>query len=369
MDIFQRISVNADAEIPLIVQLTQQLTWLIASGELSPGDRLPPIREMAEALGIHMHTVRLAYQRLEADLLVSIRTRHGTEVLPFDPGNLAEKRQDQPTHLIGVMIPSPGPVYDLYLQGVHQGANNYHCFPLVCYTFDNPVTTERYINQLIAKQVDGFIVTSPYLVSNFDDPALRDKFPPIVFVDAPNVQTNSLLFDSKDAAYRATKHLLGHGYHQIGLLTCPLDWPNVYECYLGYEKALSESGIVPDMDLMVEVPNFQRQCGYDGMREFLQRGKQPQAIFVIADMLALGAMKALQDEGYRIPQDIAITSYNNIEQAALVSPGLTTATIPAFEMGVRAVDMLQKLLTGTEQIQPQITLSTELVIRQSCGCE
>jgi LacI family transcriptional regulator len=267
------------------------------------------------------------------------------------------------------MIPSPGPVYDLYLQGVHQGANEYHCFPLVCYTFDNPVTTERYINQLIAKQVDGFIVTSPYLVSNFDDPALRDKFPPIVFVDSPGVQKNSLLFDSKTAAYQATMHLLEHGYHQIGFLTCPLDWPNVYECYLGYENALAEFGILPDTDLMVEVPNFQRQCGYDGVREFLQRGKLPQAIFIIADILALGAMKALQDEGHRIPQDIAITSYNDIEQAALVSPGLTTATIPAFEMGVRAVDMLQKLLIGADQIQPQITLSTELVIRQSCGCD
>ena len=83
--IFNSLQLNPGSDISLIAQLAQQITWLIAGGELTEGDLLPPMRELAEQLGVHMHTVRQAYQRLEADNLVSIRTRRGTEVLAYDP--------------------------------------------------------------------------------------------------------------------------------------------------------------------------------------------------------------------------------------------------------------------------------------------
>ena len=98
-DLLSKLSLNPDSDVSLIAQLSQQIIWLIASGELKAGEKLPPMRDLADLLGVHMHTVRQAYQRLEADGLVSIRTKRGTEVLSYNPDTLAEISADRSTRL------------------------------------------------------------------------------------------------------------------------------------------------------------------------------------------------------------------------------------------------------------------------------
>ncbi|MBN2554504.1 MAG: substrate-binding domain-containing protein [Anaerolineales bacterium] len=367
MDIYNRLRIDMRTGIPLAVQISQQITWLIASGAVRAGDQLPPMREMADALGINMHTVRAAYQRLEADLLVSIRTRKGTIVLPFQPGELVGARPDLPSFLFGVILPTPAPIYIPYLEGIQDAAGEARLLPLICFARDNPHLTDRYLQQLLAKRVDGIIVTSTSSLRFVDEPSLVDAFPPIVFVDTPDIP-GSLLPDSKDAAYLAVGHLLQHGYPQIGLIACPRDWANVEPCWQGYEQALAEAGLKPDPDLIVEVPDFSHQSGYEGAMTLLQRKRLPRAVFIIADSLALGAMQAFADAGLDIPADIALASYNNIERAALHRPGLTTATLPAYDMGVIAVQMLQKRMEGHPPWQEHEFVLSELIIRESCGC-
>ncbi|MEJ2413486.1 MAG: GntR family transcriptional regulator, partial [Anaerolineales bacterium] len=105
--ILDHLQLDHDSGVPLITQLTEQLTWLIASGELLEGDTLPPMRQLALELGVHMHTVRLAYQRLEGEGLVSVRPRLGTRVLAYDPVSVADRGADSPSYLLGVILPSP----------------------------------------------------------------------------------------------------------------------------------------------------------------------------------------------------------------------------------------------------------------------
>lgn len=368
MNIFEQIHVESKAEIPLIAQLTQQITWLIASGELKQGDKLPSIREFAQALGIHMHTVRAAYQRLEADMLVAVHAGRDTVVLPFDPKFISETRPNIPSFLFGVLIPAPVPVYQPYIEGIYHASRNSRWMPIVCYSGDNPLLTEKYIHQLIAKQVDGFIVTSIAITESFEKAIEVDNFPPIVFVDAPHIQHNSILADPESAAYLATSHLFEHGHKKVGLITAPLEWENVIPCYQGYQRALAEHGIPLNSDLVIEVPDFKPESGYEGVLELLKRNNLPSAVFIIADGLAIGALQAFSKSDISVPGDIAITSFNNIEAAALVTPGLTTATFPSYELGVLAVKRLQELLTGKEIEDGETILESHLVIRQSCGC-
>ncbi|MFL7868892.1 MAG: substrate-binding domain-containing protein [Anaerolineales bacterium] len=368
MNILEQVHVDSEAEIPLVAQLTQQITWLIASGELQEGDKLPPIREFAQALGIHMHTVRAAYQRLEADMLVTVHPGRGTIVLPFDPKFVARTRPNLPSFLIGVLIPVPMPVYQPYIEAIYHASRNSRWMPIICYTGDNPLLTEKYIHKLIAKQVDGFIVTSVGLTESFEKVVQIDQSPPIVFVDAPHVQRNSFLGDPKSAAYQATHHLIEHGHERIALITAPLDWENVIPCYQGYQRALGENGIPLDPKLIVEVPDFNPTSGYEGAIELLRRDTPPLAVFSIADGLAIGALQAFNKSGLSVPGDVAITSFNNIEAAALVTPGLTTATFPAYELGILAVQRIQDLLSNQDVEEGQIVLESKLVIRQSCGC-
>ena len=368
MSIINKTHLDPNAEIPLVAQLTQQITWLIASGELQQGEKLPSIREFAKVLGIHMHTVRAAYQRLEADMLVVVHPGKGTVVLPFDPKIISKVRPNLPSFLVGVLVPAPVPVYQPYIEGIYHASRNSHWLPIVCYTGDNPLLTEKYIHQLIAKQVDGFIVTSVGITKSFDKMVQPDQFPPVVFVDAPHIQRNSILGDPEGAAYQATRHLLEHGHKRVALITAPLDWENVAPCFQGYQRALVERSISTEPDLIIEVPDFNPESGYEGALELLNRKNRPSAAFIVADGLAIGALKAFNKSGVSVPGNLAITSFNNIEAAALVSPGLTTTTFPAYELGVLAVQRLQDLLTGQADTEGHTVLESQLVIRQSCGC-
>jgi len=352
---------------PLAAQLAEQLTWLIASSRLRAGDKLPTIRTLADELGIHMHTVRDAYHRLEADQLVSIRVRRGTIVLPVQLNGFARQRSETPSNLVGVLLPRPVSIYNAYLEGLQQAAGDGGLLPFICFAHDNTHLTDRLLKQLLAKGVDGFIVTSTSSKHFIEHPELRESFPPIVFVDTPDIP-GSLLPDSAGAALLAVKHLLQHGYESIGLLTCPPEWANVKCCCEGYFDALAEANMQPEERWMVEVPDFSYESGYAGAQELLQRGGSPRALFAIADALALGAQDAFQDAGLNVPTDIALASYNDIPEAAYAQPALTTAALPAFEMGVRAVELLMERMAGAPPPEVPTLLETELIIRTSCGC-
>ncbi|MEJ2013797.1 MAG: substrate-binding domain-containing protein [Anaerolineales bacterium] len=363
------IRLNPDSGIPLVAQLTQQLTWLIASGELSVGENLPPIRALAADLGIHMHTVRAAYQRLEADRLVRMRPRVGTVVLDFDADFISGNQPDLISNLVGVLLPAAVPVYQQYIEGIQHALASTRWMPVICYTGDNPLTVERTIRQLITRQVEGYIVTSVGVTEEFKHSVPSESLPPVVFVDAPEAEQNSILSDAESAAYQATRHLLEHGYASVGLLTAPLEYENVVPCAEGYRRALQEFNRTYEPDLVFEGPDFHPESGKQIAKMILERERPPRALYIVADGLALGAMQGFQQAGVAVPEDIAIASYNDIEAASYANPALTTATFPGLDMGTRAVELLLDLMAGNHNRHDAIMLETELVIRQSCGCE
>ncbi len=362
------LQLDHDSGVPLISQLTEQLTWLIASGELKEGDKLPSMRQLAEDLGVHMHTVRQAYQRLEADQLVSIRTRRGTVVLSYNPAAVAERGEDRPSYLIGVILPSPASFYTPFIKTIQDKCRDLHYLPLFCYTFENPYLVETYFNQLIARQVDGFIFAGIGPASLIEDPQLLDLFPPIVSVDVPDMPGYRVLLDSESAAFQLTRHLLEHSYQRIALITPPLEWPNVMVFYQGYERALADYGQDAARELFVQVEGFFELHGRQAVEQLLNLTDPPHAILAASDSLALGALQAIREQGLRVPGDLALAGYNDIPAASLVTPGLTTAAVPAARMGELALEILGKLMEGKEPSRKSVTIPTELVIRRSCGC-
>lgn len=362
------IQVSPKSDVPLVAQLVDQLTWLIAVGMLEAGDTLPSIRALAEPLSIHMHTVREAYHRLEAAGLVDVRRRRGTVVLPFDPIQIAKDYAPTPSFLFGVLLPSPRGVYQGFLQGVYEAAAEHGWMPLIAFTGDQVQLADRSFHQLLAKEVEGFIVASnPVITGLLALEAISDTTP-VVHVDAPHQDANCILVDSERAAFLSTEHLLQHGHRRVAMITPPLDWEPVEPCYQGYQAALRSAGVEPEPDWVVQVHDFARDSGQQGILDLIDRPSPPKAAFFASDSLALGGLAGLRELGISAPHQFALTSYNNLDVAALVTPSLTTTTFPALEMGSRAVDMLFDLSNGELKEGGKITLDTELVIRQSCGC-
>jgi DNA-binding LacI/PurR family transcriptional regulator len=371
MDILSNIHVNPGLEAPLVLQIKEQLLWMIASGQLKPGDHLPSIRRAAKRLGVNMHTVRSAYLRL-ADLeLVEIHQGAPVRVLAHDPQRLFWIDGGASSHMVGIIIPNlANLLFTEYIRGVEAIARPEHTLLLVCDAHDEPEEAVLYLRKLIEKRVDGILAFSFGLTehlpteSNQGDAA---KSFPLVTVDWSDEPGYNVLCDHENGAYQAVAHLIAHGHRRVGLIVFALDIPIVQSLHAGYQRALAEAGIELNPHLIAPVYGFMMDAGKGAAQALLRLPNPPTAILAISDLVAIGAMEAIRAAGLRVPEDIALASINDILLARLVDPPLTTVHMPAFEMGQAAMEMLKSLIAGDTPPQRSITVPTTLVIRQSCG--
>ena len=362
------LHIDAQSNLPIFAQLRQQITWLIASGELKPNDRLPTIRAVAEQLGIHMHTVRQAYHSLKDDGLVETRPSRGTRVKPFELDKLVTTESASPSHTIGVLIPNIYTFYDPFLSGVEEIARHLGYMIIVSITRDRADLTRQSVQQLVAKKVDGIIAASAVADSFKRQHPISPDSPPVVYADSPQFPTQTILLDLENAGFLAAQHFIEHGHKRIAFITAPLTWPNFLDTYKGYQRALAASSLDHEPDSVIETPAYSLEDGYQAGLRLLAVNKPPKAVFVSGDLMAAGVIRALKDNGKRIPQDFAIISKDNIELAALMDPPLTTVNLPSYQMGVEAMNMLTRLISKKRLEKKRVLLESELIVRKSCGC-
>ncbi len=239
MDVFDQLSIDPRHDDTLAHQLKQQIAWLIASDKIAAGDRLPTVRKLADQLGINLHTVRSAYQKLEAEGLVETRRGRGTHVLPFEPQRIAHQAASIRSHTVGVILPSwKNPFYHAFLQGVEEITDQDQTLLFLCNTHDDDNAAWRSYAQLSAKQVDGILVVSHDLCKQLTPEAGEPGTGlPVVTVDWPGCRGYSAQIDLELAGYQATRHLIEHGHRQIGLISYTQEPANVRPIRLGYSGA------------------------------------------------------------------------------------------------------------------------------------
>jgi DNA-binding LacI/PurR family transcriptional regulator len=372
-EIYRNIRVNPQVGTTLAQQVKDQIDWMIVSGTLKPGDRLPSIRKLAAHLDINLHTVRNAYAKLESDGLVATRQGWGTEVLELDILRIAESVTKIRSHTIGVIVPSLyQSVYHDLLRGIQEIADNDQSMIFVCNTQDQSAQAWRYLNQFLSKGVDGIIVASEdieqYRPEDTALPLSDSLSVPYVSVDTPKSEGYTVNMDLENLGYQATKHLIQHGHGRIALITYGFETLDYRLEDQGYKQALSEAGIELDPELIFPVQSFTAADGKLAAEEILKLPHLPNAIFTISDNMAVGAYQAIQSAGLRVPEDIALISFNDIPMAAMLDPPLTTFSMPSYQMGVEAMKMLGNLIQGKKLQHREIILPTPLVVRQSCGC-
>ena len=151
----------------------------------------------------------------------------------------------------------------------------------------------------------------------------------------------------EEAAQQAVDHLYGHGHRRIAALICRPDDQSISQLrYQGYCKALSSHGIPLDPELVMCAGSFDIRDAYDAVCEKLRQGAEFTALFAIADSMAIGAMRALRDEGRAVPQDCSVIAIDGLELSAYIEPPLTTLCQPMEEMGQRSAQILLGLIHG-----------------------
>lgn len=367
---YDRLSIDLDAPTPIAGQLASQITWLVASGQIEPDEQLPSIRALAEQLGINMHTVRAAYRQLEASGMAQVRQGRGTRVIAFDRARMARAAPSFPTFTVGVLIPSYSSFYTPFLNAVEASADEEPLMFLVCNTQDNQARVARWLDQLVAKKVDGILIASRGLPERLSIPeqwGFEDGLPPVVFVDIPDSPEPRVLFDHISGGRMVAEHMLEHGFERPVVLAPPLEWSNVFEVYRGFEKAYLAAGNSLAPSQVVQVPDFTTESGRVGAEQLLAAGEPPQAIFAAGDHLALGVQQALRAHDLRAPDDLSLIGYDGIELSRLVEPPLTTVDLDVANMGKVGMRTLRQRMAGLE-VPAEVRLPVRLIVGGSCGC-
>ena len=291
--------------------------------------------------------------------------------LNYQPHTSAQSLARRKTKTIGCIIPFTGHFFSELLQGIQQKLMEYE-YALILWSADNTKNKEFFLRRALReRRVDGILYVSMEIIPKYVDKFLNSKLP-IVLVDGFHPGLDSITVENTEGAYIATKHLIELGYKKIAMIDGQLKSIPARLRYEGFKKALREQGFPFEeryfvaCDFVEEREGFNEEAGYTAMQKLLDLGtEKPRAVFVSSDIQAIGAMQAIKERGFIVPDDIAIIGFDDIELAHYV--GLTTMRQPIMEMGELAVKRLIDKINGEHNSEFKHKFNTELVVRESCG--
>jgi LacI family transcriptional regulator len=294
--------------------------------------------------------------------------------LNYQPNFIAKSLVMRRTKTLGLVITNiANPFYIELAQGIESTARGLGYNIIFCSTHSDLSTEKQHIDMLRSKGVDGIIFSSAHM----GDPnilTLAEEAFPIVLVNRrtyhPIVRekVDYVGIDNILGGFLAVEHLIRLGHRRIGVIGGSSESSVGFERLEGGKKALITYGLEAITDYFLE-GDFLKGCGYQGGKQFLRMRERPTAVFAANDYMALGAYQAVIEEGYRVPEDLALIGFNDIEFTATKGVELTTIGQKKYEMGTLAVRILVDKIEGTERdlSTKEIFLKPELIIRRTCG--
>ncbi len=339
--------------------------------------RKPTSHDVARRAGVSRTTVSLVLNDVP-DTHISAETRQrvldAARELNYYPDVSARRLASGRTHTIAlVWHRGPDRTYrDAFLPGLLQGmasAARHYGHYVLFRPIEPDEPADGYVELARGGHADGLILSGP---RSDDDHLLKlheEGYPLVLHGQLPGSDLPSVDVDNTRGAMAVVEHLLALGHRRIATITnAPLAYTASAQRLAGYRRALEEAGIAFDEGL-VEYGNFDEESGYAATTRLLARPERPTALFVASDMVAMGALRALREARLRVPEDIALASFDDITAARFITPALTTMHVPTFGLGWSAAELLIQIIGGEAPKQSQVLLDTELIVRESCGAE
>ena len=332
----------------------------------------PTIYTVARRAGVSISTVSRV---LNNPTLVKTETRakvlQAMEALGYQPSACARGLAANTTGTIAVVFPKlSGPFFSALIHGaeIAAGESGYHL--LIYGASGAALGADNQTLGMLTTKVDGLILASPGVSRRYIRDLQRQNLPVVVLGQKPSGSdspVDSIQPENVGGAQKAVAHLIEHGYRRIAMIKGPEAKTHASDREHGYRKALHDRGLPCYAELVI-AGAFDEKSGYTAMQRLLRQAPAPDAVFAASDQMAIGAMAAIHESGLRVPEDIALVGFDDIETAQYTHPPLTTVHQDLLGQGQLAVNLLLARINGTTSAVETKVLPAELVVRRSCGC-
>ena len=331
------------------------------------------IRDLARELKLSVSTISKAFHdSYEISEDTKQRILLAADRLNYVPNPYASSLRGRKSNNIGVVIPEVADsFFSLALNGVESVAKEKGYHVLICLTHESFENEQSILKEFHGGRVDGVLLSVSRETSqtkHIKDLMLNGV--PVVFFDrvCEDLEAARITTDDFDSGYKATEHLIQQGCDTIAFLGISKTLSISNKRLEGYLKALGDNTLKANKNNIILCTNDAKQ-NYALIKKLLQRKNKPNGIVASVEKLTTPVYKAAEALKLKIPRDVKVVCFSNLETASILNPSLTTITQPAFEMGRMAATLLCKALgkTNFDVTKERMVIPSALVVRKSSG--
>lgn len=357
--------------VPLYKQISEDIYSQIKSGQLKIGQQIDSNKQLAEGYSVSLITIKKAISELINEGILTSQVGKGTFVAKSRKSIRISKQK-----AVGLVLSDLNdPYFSLIANGIEAKASQNGFTLLLSHSSNSIEKEEQQISKFFNMGVSGLIIVSMkhnYVASDKIRELHNSGFPYVVVSYMSDRDIYQVGTDHELGAFIAVEHLINTEYRNIGYISSEEGNILGEVRKLGYLRALNRSKIQYNSRYIYHIEKGQKddldyyEGGYRIANVFLTRKDRPRAFFIYNDLIALGFEQRLLEKGLKIPEDVAIVGFDDIERDLYAPVPLTTVHQPTAEIGKKAFEILAKRIAGHDTVVRTI-LSPKLVVRKSCG--
>jgi LacI family transcriptional regulator, fructose operon transcriptional repressor len=320
------------------------------------------IKDVALMAGVSTSTVsRVLSNKPYVSNEVRERVLSAVQELDYRPNQVARSLRSQQSTSLGLIVSDVcNPFFTDVSRSVEDCAYEKGYSVFLCNSDENEKKELFYLREMIDKNVAGVILSPTQKASeNFISLALNL---PVVVYDrsVKGMEVDTIIIDNRDSAFQLTNHLLENGYKRIAGIFCNVT--TGFERRTGFEKAIAKAGFETPQIIMTQ-PKI--ESGYNATKKLLSMSPRPDAILTSDNLVLAGAMQAINELGFNIPNEVGLVGYDDVAWMTLVKPSITVVRQPTDQIARMAVDLLMQRIENPKRPPLQVMLKGQIIIRES----
>jgi LacI family transcriptional regulator len=338
-------------------------------------NRKPTIKDVAKKAGLSLSTVSLVINN-KSNVSKEKRDKVKKIIsdLNYHPQRSGRSLASQRSGNIGFILTEDHfsksePFYTHIFLGTEFEARNSNYYVLLTTVGFTVKETKEIPRFLLESNVDGVIIAGKIGASWID--YIHEMNLPLLLIDFEKNEkgVSTVLIDNFGGAKLAVEHLAQGGHKKIGFIGGDLEHPSIQERYTGYRQTITSLNLpFSEKHISIGEPETQVVSGYRAAKKIFQnKANIPTALFIANDAMAVGCIRYLKENGKRVPEDIAIVGFDNVEMSILSDPRLTTINVHREEIGSIAVKRMVEMIHERSKVKTRTVTNVELIVRESCG--